>query len=367
MGTIANAQDFDGSDMRLNPTRNLDLLRSCAVLLVAFAHLFGNGLKWYGRGYTFPHSMGRLGVMIFFVHTALVLMMSMERMQLTGGSLLRVFYIRRAFRIYPLSIVTVIAVGLFHIPADPFVQFHRMSWSQLLSNLTLTQNVTRAPEAIGPLWSLPWEVQMYVALPFLYILVWKQRYKQLAAIVAGLIAANVIGLTVGVKAFRLLDYLPCFCAGVLAYGLLRLVKYRISGNLWPSVLAIGITVYLCSGFGWPVRNIFYRDWAVCLSVGLLVPFFADMSPGVSSIVAHFVAKYSYGIYLFHVPALWLAFDRLRWLGVPLSMLVFLGTTAALSVAGYHLIEEPMISYGKRMSLRQLRRGQALELAAALPS
>ena len=353
--------------MRTAPTRNLDLLRSCAVLLVAFAHLFGNGLRWYDRGYTFPHSMGRLGVLIFFVHTAFVLMMSMERMHLTGLALLRSFYFRRAFRIYPLSIATVLAVTSLHIPADPFLHFHRMSWVQLLSNLALIQNLTRAPDAIGPLWSLPWEVQMYVALPFLYILVRKQRYKQLAAIVSGLVAANVIGVSIGLRGFRLLDYLPCFCAGVLAYALSRVAKSRISGSLWPMGLVITIGGYLYLGLGWPTQRIFYGEWAVCMGLGLIVPFFADMSSGAAGTAAHFIAKYSYGIYLFHVPALWLAFDRLRWLGIPVSIVLFFGTTAVLSVAGYHLIEEPMISYGKRLSLRRQQHGPMPELAEALPS
>src|SRR5438045_2701232 len=88
---------------------NLDILRSIAVLSVFLAHALQvvAGCK--------PHeylaygidtsSLGRIGVLIFFVHTSLVLLRSLERTgaNLSGWSLIRYFYVRRAFRIYPLS------------------------------------------------------------------------------------------------------------------------------------------------------------------------------------------------------------------------------------------------------------------------
>src|SRR5512146_1173960 len=75
---------------------NLDLLRTVAVALVFFSHLFMT-LK-----IRFMGELGHLGVLLFFVHTSFVLMMSMERLGLRGPRLFWVFMIRRAFRIYPL-------------------------------------------------------------------------------------------------------------------------------------------------------------------------------------------------------------------------------------------------------------------------
>ena len=80
------------------------------------------------------------------------------------------FYVRRAFRIFPLSILTVWSVPIAH-PYAPFRTFHQPTALELFSNLTLTQNLTRARSLLGPLWSLPWEVQMYVALPVVFLLV----------------------------------------------------------------------------------------------------------------------------------------------------------------------------------------------------
>src|SRR3981081_1365808 len=80
---------------------NLDFLRSTAVLLVYFTHLYGiytgRGMKWD----LFWH-IGQLGVLIFFVHTCLVLMWSLERSGLQGIKLFAPFYVRRILRLYPL-------------------------------------------------------------------------------------------------------------------------------------------------------------------------------------------------------------------------------------------------------------------------
>jgi peptidoglycan/LPS O-acetylase OafA/YrhL len=348
-----------------DPVRNLDLLRACAVLLVAGAHLLGTGLHLYDRGYTFPHSMGRLGVMIFFVHTSLVLMMSLERGGARPtGKLVGSFYLRRAFRIYPLSILTVLGVTLLHIPPDPDTAFHNPSAFTLISNLTLTQNITHAWSVTGPLWSLPWEVQMYLALPFLFILVRNRRLKLLGSIAGIVVLANIIGVSEGYKAFRLFDYFPCFMGGVVAYLLLRLPRlFRLSGNLWPLVLFALLGGYLWSGIGWPVRQVFYSEWAVCLVLALLIPLFGDMNPGFATAGAHLVAKYSYGIYLFHYPALWLAFDRLGWLGTPLSTALYVLTTIATSVTLYHLVEDPMIEFGKWLLVPSERGKKALVTVA----
>jgi peptidoglycan/LPS O-acetylase OafA/YrhL len=77
---------------------NLDLLRSFAVLFVLFDHT----LKFWGMERIAGADinwLGRLGVAFFFVHTSLVLMMSLERTRLTGWRLSANFYLRRAFRI----------------------------------------------------------------------------------------------------------------------------------------------------------------------------------------------------------------------------------------------------------------------------
>jgi peptidoglycan/LPS O-acetylase OafA/YrhL len=62
---------------------NLDLLRATAVLTVFLAHLL------IGLGVKPREEVGAAGVLIFFVHTSLVLMMSLSRLESRGESLVK--------------------------------------------------------------------------------------------------------------------------------------------------------------------------------------------------------------------------------------------------------------------------------------
>src|SRR4051794_40660052 len=88
---------------------NLDILRVVAILLVLAYHM----------DYA-PAELGRLGVLLFFVHTCVVLMMSLER---HGADAVK-FYVRRAFRIYPLSVVLIAVVVIFHLPPTNYPGVH---------------------------------------------------------------------------------------------------------------------------------------------------------------------------------------------------------------------------------------------------
>ena len=166
---VVDAQAGTSSDMvsTRNPTveatsdlPNLDLLRTVAVLLVFVGHLMLTaGVRGLG-------DVGRFGVLLFFVHTSLVLMLSMERLGLTGGKLYFAFLIRRFFRIYPLSVLAVLSALAFHFPSAPWVSgYIETGWKENLSNIFLIQNVTHSGSVLAVLWSLPFEIQMYAILP----------------------------------------------------------------------------------------------------------------------------------------------------------------------------------------------------------
>ena len=95
------------------PSFNLDLLRAVAVTLVLAQHLL-NRFYFAKLGFDGP-AIGTFGVLIFFVHTCLVLMYSMERSSLDGFPLALNFYIRRMFRIYPLSMLAVLTAVALHL------------------------------------------------------------------------------------------------------------------------------------------------------------------------------------------------------------------------------------------------------------
>jgi peptidoglycan/LPS O-acetylase OafA/YrhL len=105
--------------------------------------------------------LGVMGVMVFFVHTTLVLMWSLERKPNTLD-----FYIRRAFRIYPLALVAIALVMIFHAPvagtaSQPF-HYADPRWRNVAAQATLIPNMlTDKAPIMRVLWSLPYEVEMY--------------------------------------------------------------------------------------------------------------------------------------------------------------------------------------------------------------
>jgi peptidoglycan/LPS O-acetylase OafA/YrhL len=93
----------------------------------------------------------------------------MARSEKTGWALFRDFYVRRAFRIYPLSGLIVLALVPAKIPDAAWNHYPWVGWYAVLNDLLLISNITHTPDIISPLWSLTFEVQMYLALPLLYL------------------------------------------------------------------------------------------------------------------------------------------------------------------------------------------------------
>jgi peptidoglycan/LPS O-acetylase OafA/YrhL len=314
---------------------NLDCLRAYAVCLVLFYHLL-LALNPNARGIAF---MGMFGVLIFFVHTSLVLMLSMDRMVEKGHKLFLSFYIRRAFRIYPLSIFTVACSLLFG--------YRTLSRVDAVSNFALTMNLTMSEFAIDPLWSLPYEVQMYVFLPLVYLFV--KKYPSPWATGAVLVASFFMALvqpSIDVRA-DLAQYVGCFLPGIIAYQLSFRFRRQWHPLLWPVVLLAGTVIFGAVRY-FQLQPAFLYRWLACLLVGLAAPHFRQMADGPVRHAAHLIAKYSYGIYLMHMFALHIAFVTLsghsaaiRWAGFLAMMIVF-------PVGVFHLIEQPGIQVGKRV-------------------
>lgn len=318
---------------------NLDILRSVAVMLVFAQHLvlavsygavnFDNRFLWGVDVWT----LGRAGVLLFFVHTSLVLMLSMARLQYTGWDLVWRFYVRRFFRIYPLSILCCVVVSVFCIPrsvlGEPFV----WTWRNFLSNALLIQNLTGDKPLTGPLWSLPYEVQMYLALPFIFMVV---RTRRIPILIALLIAAVFLGWRV-----PLLEFAPCFLAGIFAFLLLHYRRELFPWWTWPLFLAGALSAYLLLD---PSRVTARKSWTLCMVVGLLAPFFQGCLNPTIAWTSKMIARYSYGIYLSHYPLMWIFFRRLT-LPSEARYGLFAASLVVLPILAYHLLEKPLIDVG----------------------
>lgn len=365
-----------------NDLANLDMLRSTAVGLVFLGHLLGS-MKIRGLG-----DVGHFGVLLFFVHTSLVLMMSMGRLHLAGVQLYKVFLVRRLFRIYPLSILAVCTVVALRIPSAPWLEgngFIWPGWPGFLSNLFLVQNVTHSGSVLSVLWSLPFEVQMYATLPLFYVLLIRRPSAWTGCLIwlGGIVAASIEYLVRGesVLDFLLLRYLPCFLAGALAWQLMATARGKLLSWLWPCVLIALILLFRLEdlvrvyGFDWrgllhgslrndhltwlPASFDLLRDWLFCGVTGMLIPFFVQITnPGLNAITSK-IAKYSYGIYVCHVPVLWFCFTLLSTTHLFICAVEAICLTGLISFCLYHLIELPAIQFGKKLSTRLMIRSPHL--------
>jgi peptidoglycan/LPS O-acetylase OafA/YrhL len=229
---------------------NLDILRSLAVSVVLADHLlltlhFHQGLFHKSVFEAYVFNLSQAGVLAFFVHTSLVLMYSLQRMtQKPGRVALRFyilrFYIRRFFRIYPLSVFCIVLAVIFRIPADTWGDANIVSAHTVFSNLLLMQNFFWKGNILAPLWSLPYEVQMYLVLPALYFLTLRRRA---IAYLSGLYVFFCICLFLYhwklVGYIGNAEYVPCFLCGVLCYSLRDRIRARIPAFLWlPFVLLL---------------------------------------------------------------------------------------------------------------------------------
>jgi peptidoglycan/LPS O-acetylase OafA/YrhL len=328
--------------MMLKP--NLDFLRALAVLLVLTAHIAGYTIR------TNPVSfaLGQLGVMLFFVHTSLVLMQSLERQQLEGAALLQAFYLQRACRIYPLA--AVLLLGIYFFMDAQWTPF------ELAANLLLVQNLVYARYMSVVLWTLCLEVQMYLLLPFLFLLLRRRPLRWLVALWLLSVPLALLQPLVTAR-LSLFEFAPCFLAGVLAWRMQG--KECLPGWLWPPLLALACAAFVA--YAEPRANNYGR-WLVCLAVGLAIPWLREMSAPRLNRASKSIAKYSYGIYLFHPPLMGLAFRTLDALHPFWQWSLFLSLLVLFTGLGYHLVELPMIRLGARWSAR--RAGAAMAAPAA---
>jgi peptidoglycan/LPS O-acetylase OafA/YrhL len=343
-------------------SRNLDLLRSFAVLLVVGFHL-AKFFNWQFERLRIT-DFGLLGVMLFFVHTTLVLMFSLERQRDASGNahLFVPFMIRRCFRIYPLAILVVVCAFVFRIPSDlqfgGFHLFHQSPWN-FLANLLLIQNVTLQKANPGILWSLPLELQMYIALPALFLFATRVQPKWgmvafwwgavalwfAAGFSTGTLPLSEGGIRSPMEALlKFTRFAPCFLPGLVAYKLWRGPRY-LAAWLWPVLLALCCVAFLRLSGSQPIEV----GWFSCFAIGLSVSFFREMRANPLTWLTKRIARYSYGIYLLHYFAIWIGFEVCRRLNIGFQIGIFAGVLTSLCVLLYHTLEAPLIAAGVKLS------------------
>lgn len=368
-------------------------LRALAILFVVAYH---SGL---------PHvSGGFVGVDLFFVLSGfLITQLMLREIAATGTVSLRRFWARRARRIIPASVlvlvVTMLAVRELISPVERKAIGTDVLWSALFSgNWRFAQQHTdylasdRNPSPVLHYWSLGVEEQFYFIWPLLLVVlaaIWRlsrrSRPVYFLAFGAAFVAVIVVSLAYCIHTTATDQPYAFFgtparawqlAAGALtALAVPVILRWRGRTRATLGVVGLtlfGLSVYVLEESG--SADIPYPSWlalaptlaGVLLIVSGTGPY-SWLNRMLSIRPLTYVGDLSYSLYLWHWPVLIIGLEALD-VRTPLVRLGLVALAVALSVASYHLVENP-IRHARVLVRRpalSLAVGAAL-IAAAIPT
>jgi peptidoglycan/LPS O-acetylase OafA/YrhL len=351
----------------------IDAMRGYAILGVIVVHVgqYVPGLEWPLSALA---TEGARGVQLFFVTSALTLMLSSN----ARSDGVAAFYVRRIFRIAPmfwLAIPLFVALVGF---APRYWAPHGIGWSHILATVLFLHGFH--PDTLGSVvpggWTIAVEMTFYALFPTLAYALRSWRSTALALIGTIFFAYLLYPVTIAVferltpneghdllKAFSFSWFptqLPAFLTGILVFHLLR----EFSGSLPRRVLEVGVAVSVGTAALLPLligstKILLFA--AYVLDFGLLA-FCLGQGAGRSLIRApiRYLGTISYSAYFWHFVALWAvgwldiappqyASALPGWLQFLILLAVVIITTTIASTITHRLIEQPMIRIGRQLA------------------
>lgn len=329
----------------------------------------------------FLNKMGWLGVELFFTLSGFLLcFLLLKEYEATGTINYRKFFMRRLLRIVPLYLVYLIAMLVMSI-----LVLHYSVWDHILrlvGSLLFIDNIftsvwgyNDAALRIAHLWTLSYEMQIYLIIPLLVSVIIRSekvnRYRHIAWLI-GIALTSILlrwvclssgmrGLFVWVLPFfRPESFIAGFCLAILL-NYHRDLLVHIPGSIAFAIsFSLFVLVYASSPDGdyWK----WYGPYS-SLSVYLIasVAFFALV---VAALQEGYVKKFlelrpivflgriSYGLYVFHLLAIHVVVkvfpgprlitgstDNLLWFG---ELLAALTLTIVMATISYYLFELPIL-------------------------
>jgi peptidoglycan/LPS O-acetylase OafA/YrhL len=359
---------LENSERDLLGTNSFGLLRLTLATTVLFQHslvLSGNGhLVFFG--YFKEADLGSTGVGGFFAVSGFLLAGSAQRLAA------REFFIHRIFRLIPglwfalvISAFVIVPVSTFFSPIDSdFTYFagDNSSFFYVLRNAGLIvfqdsignvfENNPYPLAVNGSLWTLAPEFICYLSLLFLAIITRRKDFIQKVSLVFAIIAASIVWLVSenSVNPVLIAFVHPAsglgiaFATGSLLAFIVKELPYRPKPFF--AIMLLGI--WLMLGFSGPFAMISLAVIVVSLGLSLTNPAFSKIGRK---------TDISYGIYLFHFPAIqavilcttitWTSFASLTILPA-----VTLLIAAPLAWISWRFIENPSISFARGVAPRQ---------------
>ncbi|HET6998746.1 MAG TPA: acyltransferase [Solirubrobacterales bacterium] len=309
----------------------LDGLRGLAALYVVVNHVFLRAFP----GYPVVHApfwagwfiYGRFAVLVFIVLSGFSLALSPARAgwRLEGIS---AYARRRAWRILPAywaALVFSLAVAWLIVPQPG----HGVpDLTSVLANGLLVQNIVGAPSPNLAFWSMAVEVQLYILLPLLLVLVRRRGAAAMVATVTLVVAAvGIVGPHVArLDTFVILsapDLAALFALGIVSAGIVSAGAARRSWQ-WPWLALAAAAPVLATiawrGSVWTLEHLYWVDLALAPAIACLLVSLATGRPApllrlLDTRPIRGLGSCSYSLYLTHAPIVAIVYEPIvaRWL------------------------------------------------------
>lgn len=372
---IGQTQDgYSGANQRTLGTYlpTLDGWRAVAIALVLFAHAsdsiqnaFGTSLLNNSDGL---RKLGMLGVQLFFGLSGFLITSKLIDEESRHGRIsLKSFYIRRAFRILPASLLFLAVAGA--LACSGMIDISAGRW---LSALLFSANYTHADHSwyLGHFWSLAVEEHFYFLWPTAFLLLRvTDRRVAMAVFLAFLIAlwravdfkfritnssAEVFWGRTDIQA----DSILWGVLVALLYGdktwKARLHKFLSIPACWATLVLALLAAEFIQTLNWKVSFLLITVKAILIPLVLLGTVIQHSAlPGriLETPVFRWLGRLSYSLYLWQQLFLVWNEDRAPGLaGLQMIPYNFLAVFACATIS-LLLIENPLIALGHRIALR----------------
>ncbi|KAB2963986.1 MAG: acyltransferase [Thermoanaerobaculia bacterium] len=294
---------------------DIQALRALAVVLVLAYHLWPEAV-----------SGGYVGVDAFFVISGFLITGHLAKEAASGRLSLTTFWIRRARRLLPSSLLV---LGLSALATFAWLARHswRQTFREIIASGVYVQNwvlardsidylaSTNKPSIVQHYWTLSMEEQFYIALPLILVLALKLRLR--IALVPHLLAA------IAASSFLYSVYLTSE-NGPVAYfatttrawefaagGVLATANWRAPRRLQGVAFWAGVGLVLAAGLSFGEDTPFPGYLASIPVVGAALVIWAGKTGGLAGRIVtprpvQFLGDISYALYLWHWPLVLLA-------------------------------------------------------------
>jgi peptidoglycan/LPS O-acetylase OafA/YrhL len=311
---------------------------------------------------------GSFGVDLFFLLSAYLITELLLREKEEFGQIhLKLFYVRRILRIWPLYFLAILIGGLLPlVDAQQHFPLKYIAAFLLLSGNWMTSLVAFPGSVMNPLWSVSFEEQFYLLWP---TVVSKAKRVRTLSIASGiLLVAAQCGRFVLLKYARHGDEaiftntiarLDPLALGVLTAVLLRKRQLKLSGWWRLGCLISGAIVWVAAGHYFGMTKVFMSIGYPGMAVGAWLIFMSVLDLGIAPQWLRYLGKISYGLYVFHLLCLYLSVKIMGGYVHNFPQFVVywclgLALTVAMASVSYAFFESPFLRLKERFSFVKSR-------------